>query len=96
MIKYRKGLFHDLDRRRLGYTDGRTAVRNTITARIAAIAATRQLVHHEVTAFGRVMPAKGKIAAGPGGGGSYPVGQCRHKGREHRLGDALRHFGGAA
>ena len=70
--------------------------RLTVMAGIAAIAAAGDLVHDVVAAACRVVAAKREIAAGAGGSRRHLVRQRLYHGRENRLGDALRHFGGAA
>ena len=65
-------------------------------AGIAAIAAAGDLVHDIVAAARRVVAAEREIAAGAGRRRGHLVRQRLHHRREHRLGDALRHFGRAA
>ncbi len=95
-VEHREGLLHDLDRRRLGDADGRAAVRQPVVIGVAAIAAARKLVHHEIPAPRRVVPAQREIAAGAGRRRRHPVGQRLDQRGEDRLGDALADLGRAA
>ena len=96
VIEHRKGLFHDLYRRCLGDPDGGTPVAEPVTIGIAAITATGQLVHDEITpAFG-IMAPKREVSAGACRRRRHPVGKRLDHRCKHGLGDPLADLGSAS
>ena len=93
VVEHRKCLLHDLDRRCLGNTDGGTAITKPVAIGIAAIAATGQLVHDEITpAFG-IMTTKREIPACTGRRRRHPVGKRLDHRRKYRFGNSLADLG---
>ena len=73
-IEHGEILLHDLNRRGLGNTNGRTAIRQPVMVGVATIAATRDLIHYEVPPLFWIMPAKAEVPAGACRGGGHTVG----------------------
>ena len=65
-------------------------------SRAAAVAAARDHVHHVGAVLLRVEAADAEVAAGARRRAEQLVGDRLAERREHRLGDALAHLGGAA